>query len=259
MDSSALFKFAYCPDYEGQLRKLAELAMKEEWDFRTSHSRRPFPILHNYIQHTFTRLREEEVAGKPNKISYSNDARYACFNTGLYTENYELIYGLFEPNRNEGRQPWCLKGFYKESDHALHYFSPLPLRAEYFTDISDLIYDYRLEIRINIDHILDNQNNLDRLPVHMRDRQKALPIMHGALQIAKRRVAANYKLAVPQYYNGKIQLLIPLCFEDNSKADVALPIYRENNFYMGRTLLTLEMAYNNARLIARPDSEWLRP
>ena len=30
-------------------------------------------------------------------------------------------------------------------------------------------------------------------------------------------------------------------------------------YYQGHTCLTMEMAYNNARLIARPESNWLLP
>ena len=33
----------------------------------------------------------------------------------------------------------------------------------------------------------------------------------------------------------------------------------KNGFYTGHTCLTLDMAYNNARLIACPNSEWLTP
>lgn len=252
-----LFEFAYCHNFNKLLSELADLAMKEEWSFRNSA---PYSILKNYIHHTFARLLEEVNEGKEHKICYSSDESYACFNTGLYTEKYEQIYGLFSKNRNPGRQKWFLKGFHKESDRVLERFSSLPARAEYFKDISDLIYDYRLDIRINVDHILDDPANLARLPSNLqKDKQRALLIIRGAVDIAKKRVAANYKLAVPQYYQRQIQLLIPLCFDNDSKADVALPIYRQGNFYVGRTLLTLEMAYNNARLIARPDSDWLRP
>ena len=31
----------------------------------------------------------------------------------------------------------------------------------------------------------------------------------------------------------------------------------DGSCYLGRTCLTMEMAYNNARLIAKPESEWL--
>ena len=28
--------------------------------------------------------------------------------------------------------------------------------------------------------------------------------------------------------------------------------------YQGQTILTLDLAYNNSRLVARPDSDWLK-
>ena len=43
------------------------------------------------------------------------------------------------------------------------------------------------------------------------------------------------------------------------KADLALVVERENKRYFGSTVLPLDWAYKNARLIARPDREWLEP
>ena len=76
----------------------------------------------------------------------------------------------------------------------------------------------------------------------------------------KKRVLANYKIAVPQYYKGKIQLLLPLCLVDSDIPDLALVVTKNptGNFYQGHTCLSIEMAYNNARLIAKPDSYWLK-
>lgn len=85
-------------------------------------------------------------------------------------------------------------------------------------------------------------------------------IFSGAIDMMKKKVSANYKIAVPQYFNGKIQLLLPLCLVDPNVPDLALVVTKNfsGNFYQGHTCLTLEMAYNNARLIAKPDSNWLR-
>ena len=38
----------------------------------------------------------------------------------------------------------------------------------------------------------------------------------------------------------------------------ALTIQREDGFYAARTCLTLDMAYNNARLICRPETSWIK-
>jgi hypothetical protein len=81
------------------------------------------------------------------------------------------------------------------------------------------------------------------------------------------RVEQNYKTAIPQFHwgsrdekePGKLQLLLPLCLEDVGRADLALSIDKMHGVYRATTVLTLDMAYNNARLIARPDKEWLEP
>lgn len=249
------------------LESLAQLAAKEEWNTRSADAEQQqyqHPILYSYVQHTFKRLREEYDAAsdqmvKQSKIAICEDK--ACFNTGLYTENYEQIYGLFSKNRNPGLQPWYMVGFFRESDLELNSFVPLPTRAEYFQNISDLVFDYRLEIRINSDHILNDANNVSRLPEMFRDpsrRGLLINVFGGAVNVAKKRVATNYKLAIPQFYEGKVQLLIPLCLAGD-EPDAALVIYREGAIYQGRTCLTIDQAYNNARLIAKPESNWLKP
>ena len=52
-------------------------------------------------------------------------------------------------------------------------------------------------------------------------------------------------MAGAQFYDGRIQLLLPLCLTVD-KPELALTIQRENGFYAARTCLTLDMAYNNA-------------
>ena len=43
----------------------------------------------------------------------------------------------------------------------------------------------------------------------------------------------------------------------DDKPDVAIAVTKKDNFYQGHTCITLDMAYNNARLIAKPESNWL--
>lgn len=45
---------------------------------------------------------------------------------------------------------------------------------------------------------------------------------------------------------------------NEEKVDVALVVERlSNGNFLGHTILSLRDAYSNARLIARPDSDWL--
>lgn len=127
-------------------------------------------------------------------------------------------------------------------------------------DPSELVFDYRLPIRSNIDHILGDEENLTRIPASLMGEGNSLLLrraFEGAVVEAARRAAANYTLAVPQFYGGRIQLLLPLCLTGD-KPELALTIQREDGFYAARTCLTLEMAYNNARLICRPETSWIK-
>lgn len=83
-------------------------------------------------------------------------------------------------------------------------------------------------------------------------------LFDGAVQQAEKQVSANFKMAVPQFYKGSVQLLIPLSL-NSDKPQLALAIQRDGEVYQARTCLTLNMAYNNARLIVRPDANWLDP
>ena len=85
--------------------------------------------------------------------------------------------------------------------------------------------------------------------------------MIGAIDEMKKKVKTNYKLAVPKYFNNRIQLLLSLNLTlGSSNPDLALATYKINaNTYAARTCLTLRMAYNNAHLILKPQSNWLKP
>lgn len=91
----------------------------------------------------------------------------------------------------------------------------------------------------------------------------------NAIKQSLKRVTWNYKTAIPTYYveDREISILLPLALESKTKIDLAL-VCKHNykpdpdpkksiNNYEGKTIFTLEMAYYNARLITRPDSDWL--
>jgi cold shock CspA family protein len=249
-------KFATCPKLEAQLADLATLAQKEDWDYRLTKSQRPLPVLRSYLFYTFARLEAEgKIAEAPGK-----DGRVACFNTGLASERQEAVFAVFSENRAAvpNSPPWILEQFAKESDRVLTYFAQRPDIANYFADPTELLYDTRIDLVVDVDHVIGD--NDERFPSELRGNEFAMrSALDGAISAAKRRVRRNYKTAIPQYYRGSLQLLLPLCLVRPDRADLALVVARENQVYRASTVLTLDMAYNNARLVARPDTEWLNP
>jgi len=249
-----LFDFGFIPGIGDQLRDLANEAEREDWEYLHTHSEYPFPVLYNYIRFTYKRVAIE------NKVALATDGQFSCFNTGLVTYNQEPIFASFEANRKEGAQPWFFKGWFRRGEWELTKFSELPDLAHYFDDPTCLVLDNRKDFRVNLEHIL-NETPRERFPetvTGMTD-YAIQNILRGAIDSAKERVRRSYKTAVPQYYRGQVQLLLPLCLSDARQADLALVVERHTTFYRAATCLTLDMAYNNARQLARPDRDWLHP
>jgi len=257
---SELFSFAFYPSYNNAIKFLAEdLADKEEWDFSDVQDKK-CSILKNYLEFTFRKLKHE------NKICYSKDNKNACFNTGLVTNNLEDIFALFEEYKNPRQgvtTPFCFKAFVKKSDNQFlkHFSSNIPDVANFFDKPELLLFNPKFDLISDIDHIIED--NILRFPVHLQnsDNAEVRRQLVGSIDEAKKKVRTNYKIAVPQYYDGKIQLLLPLCLTSGSpNPDLALVVHKLNDTtYTARTCLTLKMAYNNARLIVKPQSFWLKP
>lgn len=254
--TSKLFEFSFCANYDDKIKNLASLADSEKWNFNeSSHN----GILKNYIEHTFRKLQEE------NKIACINKNANACFNTGLVTSNLEEIYALFEKNTNpKAQSPFFMIDFVKKSDYRLLriFTSSLPERADFFSEPHDLIFNPNHEIVADIDHIIqDNKHRFPKSLVNSGD-DNLRRQLEGSIQEVIKLVKTNYKVAIPQYFNGKTQLLLPLCLTPGSKEpDLALVLFKyspTDTKYCARSCLTLEMAYTNARLIVKPQSEWLK-
>lgn len=245
-----LYKFMYFGDYDKNIQILANMSLPEKW---SCPDKKENYILKSYLKYTFFKLQSE------SKVLITED--YILFNTGLFTTLYDPIYVYGEkrilPVNNENLSPWFFKGFMTEYDLGEIGIYRLPQRADYFSDPSQLIFDPNLKINVQYDHILKDANNIERIQNIKSKNIQALLI--GEIDKAKKKVTANYQLAIPQYFQNKIQLLLPLCLEDGINPDLALVVTKSKNgkYYQGHTCLTLDLAYTNARLIAKPEHNWL--
>ena len=248
--------------WETPFDSLVEMAKSEDWNFAREEFRRDkyrYPILYNYLNYTFKRLQDQD------KIVFDENDDAACFNTGLITPDEKEIFALFSKNFKADGNDWFFKGFFDSYANEIAKFRlTLPELATYVADSNELVLDTSFELDVNIGHILDDPNNQERLPEQLRNnRNLALNAIEGATKFLKQKVIRNYKVAIPQWYtpDQKIQLLLPLCIISPDKADLALVAAKDSaaGLYRIRTALRMDMAYSNARLITRPDREWLDP
>lgn len=244
----------FLPRIDEHIDGLAAMAEPEGWAYEHSEADHRKPILYNYIKYTYKRLAEED------KIAIADDGRALAFNTGLVTPSQEPIFCYCTPNNMPDNDvQWHFTAWKRKGDNSLSSFSALPEMAHYFDDPTVLVLDPRKELRVNVEHVI--ADNKDRFPEPYRsmDEYPLQTFLKGAIDNAKERVKRNYKTAIPQYYRGRVQLMLPLCIGSPGVADLALVVENHGAFYRASTCLTLEMAYNNARQLARPDKDWLQP
>lgn len=259
-----LFDFAYIPDWYGQLEELEGMVLPEPWQFKRPSietKNQDTPILERYIHIIFRKqsidynsAKEKEEAAKYFHI----ENECACFHTGLYTERYKAIYAFFDRNkRRESMLDWYFRGFCDEVSPRLKYIEPLPERPHYHVTGSGASFNPDWPIRVKVEHILGDEENMGRIPYRIR-RAKNLPLLlETAVELARRKAVIEPGIVVPQGYQGRIQYLLPVYLTNMKKPDLAMTLSVMDGYYLGHTCLTLEMAYLNARVISRPMASWL--
>ena len=289
-----IFDYAKVADWESRLQTLADMAEKERWTYRSVPGSVSDPILDGYVRYTFIRVHEQKRIAEVAKL--------ACFNTGLLTPSQEEIFGVFRlsdrydatrPESNANRK-WFLMKWARSGERVLTGFPELPRLASYWRDPSELIFNPKLQVQPNLDHII--RENLNRFPVELggflgtngvpqdvatipdieteasapaggTDGQAdgvgaAVPLatrnaLEGAIKHSVRLAQRSYRVAVPQYYRGRIQLLLPLYLRESCSPDLALTLEKHGEWYRAATVLYPDWAYRHARLLSRPNSEWL--
>lgn len=247
--------------YNRKLEILAEMAQPEKWTYKKVQENDPFRILRNYIQFTYNRLSEE------SKIIPSTDGKYCCMNTGLLTVYNQEIVAIFEKNIRTDKQPWFLTGFFKETDKLFTTnFSELPPLADYCNNVNDLVYDNSIELNLRKEHIIDD--NFNRFVDAGYSNKELISVLLDSAKVTlEKKLKRNFKLALPFYYHNtdtgenKIQLLAPIYFP-GSPVRLALVLNKihseAKDYYEGVTVLPVEWAYMNSRIIVKPDEEWAK-
>ena len=109
----------------------------------------------------------------------------------------------------------------------------------------------RRELFVELGEIIENDPDLFS-SMHER--------LSGALSRTIKRVRRNYKLAVPCFFPTRnvMSMMLPISFTATGAPSLVLVCERTmRGDYLGQTILTLPMAYIDARLLCRPGSEWL--
>lgn len=289
-----LLQWAWMGDFRQVISDLKSIALKERWYYKNQNPTYPFPILSKYLTYTFFRLSKENGKIKTNEQYAAFNTGLV---NNLYEPIYALFEKNRVQGRQDWYfHEFCISGVGKAGKILASNFNPLPERAQFFNNPAELIYDSNApEPQMNWNHII--LDNVSRLPMEFLEENKPAGFLFrdtnsmntieknqyyqslaeaiendskkfraiknrfaDSLSLALKRVQWNFKTAIPMYYpsNNKMSLLLPLSLIDDDVIDLALVAEKtQSGSYLGHTILPLAWAYSNARLITRPDSDWL--
>jgi hypothetical protein len=256
------------------LEDLAQTAIPEKWTYGNQTSAIPPPILKSYVEHIFTRLTKEKSG---EKLLKDDNSKFVLFNLGLLNIYFKPIYVVVETIDNNGEinyvNPFILKKRTTLADIGFTINGKpiserqLPEPAQFYDNINEIIFkpepEYFDPDDEKLKHIIEERK--DRFPDIYQERAttELAVILDTAIKCSYELSKRNYKLVVPQYRPQKdtIQYLMPIYLGAtfNKLPDFALVLDHESGYYKPETILELDDAYQNARLIAKPDNFWLNP
>lgn len=72
---------------------------------------------------------------------------------------------------------------------------------------------------VNVDHILGDAENLERIPAKIRKVKNLSLLLETAVELARRQAVVEPGLVVPQGYQNKLQYLLPICLANMKKPE----------------------------------------
>ena len=288
--TSEMERFVYVPDWEKFCGEIANLALPEKWGYDEDDR---FSILESYLKMTYYKARLDSLLIENDDGALFNTGLVDATFDDIYCY-LKKAKSVDDPYDREWTPGFfACRGKGKDGKRLNELFAYFPPVPSYISreQIENIYFDTRKDLFCDYYHILED--NLNRLPesfvsqtLAYDSRVRTWSDQHGtideikeyvlskpdlvkgledqlksAVETARKYCKWNYKTAIPIYYprTNNISLLLPLSVvKGSSTVDTALVIQLlPNGNYQGQTILTLEMAYKDARQICRPNSEWL--
>lgn len=258
-----LFEHAYIGEWDSTLADLSQMTHPEPWGFKDPKVETRLPeyvILNHYLRHQFkmTAINYNNSQDDAERDQYFHVRNNLCaFNTGLQTPWFKDIYMLFIRNpRQDTTLPWKFLKFDTEKANEFRFVNDLPVPCATRL-VPDSRFNPQREIRINVEHILSDTTNYERLPESIRDSWNLSLALETAIELSRRKSVTMPSLVVEAIFAGKFQYLLPLYMTNERTPDLALTLELSGECYIGHTCLTPQMAYTVARNVGQPTVKWL--
>lgn len=281
-------------DFPSNMEKLREMALEENWDDNGKRNK----LLDNYIRYTYARVKEEgKIAISDDQLHACwntglVDYRYKpifCYMTRINTCKRWIFKSFCIVGEDDGKElsdnieTLPGRAMYFEDNNLLCQ----PTKDNLNTDNDHIIREHPSRLpQIWLDSYLkeeakwlDDETAMDYdlrvsnlLPKESFANQMIDNLLEKSIGEAIKRCEWNYKTAIPYFdpNKGEIGWFLPLCTSElkevNGKKKLQLNPFAalvvtkgKSGRYQGETIYRLSWAYRCARLVCRPDSDWLTP
>lgn len=251
------------------LEDMAISSQPEDWAFQHRPSKIKYPILRSYIENIFYVLKHE------NRLLYSKDRKHMAFNTNLLDIFDHEVWVVMEVRKMQSGREVLVNPKRVKGEHELAYLGfkrgVCPMAPKFFQCQEETHYQKDWEISEDFDaynHILNDR--IERFPEEYRHLYQTNPDevarkLNDAIRFGVKMAKRNDHFVLPMYrpQENCVQMLMPIYMNRiaGGSPDFALVLSLDckNKYYLPETILTLEDAYQDARLISILDGMWLTP
>ena len=224
-----------------------------------------------YLNHLISKVVMDQSQSNVNGYIMNKNETMCCINTGLMDQFHNDIFIIDLDINNKNIDSKKLEVFNSkiqllelgfEKDKIVQ----MPKPVKFYKDKSELIFDGTID-----EFDLDNNNKLNHIIVERISRfpkeykDYSMDVLCGlirnsiiqAIKMSER----DYKYFVPMYNfaSDSIQFLVPVFLDKSmgSKPEIAAVIGYYKGYWCVNTIIQIEKAYDNARLISSPGATWL--
>lgn len=282
-------------NFPSSMENLRNMALEENWDDNGKRNK----LLENYICYTYARVKKERKIAMSNDqlhacwntglVDYRYEPIY-CYMTRVNIDKRWMFKSFCIVGEDTGKE--LNKNIKVLPERAMYFvennFLCQPSEDNLSTDKDHIIREHpsRLPQEWLKQFLGENANWLknetaaeydkrisDLLPKGSVFNQMLDSLLKKSIDEAIKRCQWNYKTAIPYYDPKKEELgwFLPLCTSEtksvNGKDKLQLNPFAalvvtndgQSGRFQGETIYRLSWAYRCARLVCRPDSDWLTP
>lgn len=268
-----IFEYAKVAEWDSRLADLAAMAEPERWTYLSVPDKSSRPILDSYVRYTFLLLYQQDRLAESDRTSCFNTGLLTPNQEEIF--GVFRVSDMYDPGKpvSATNKKWFLTSWVRSGEKQLTDFFELPGLASYWTDPAELVFNPQLQVQLNLDHII--RDNLNRFPVELGghldvngvpsdlvvtpdieadvvwiDQHTSFEIqnnadvplatrnaLEGAMKHSIRLAQRSYRIAVPQFHFGKVQLLLPIYLRSSTRPDLALTLERHGAWYRAATVL----------------------